>query len=215
MAYYNRLVKNGVLATASTKYHECSIRQKTDVVQSLVKKRLYFSLHAALRSKKFETVKDPQQGMTLAAALDTTLPSKRAGIASVHRRPKPAITINTGMVSVGAKRPQPTPVFPPTFSWNDILCVQHLIERCLRQYLSKNDILIILKEQANVDPAFADVVWQKLEEQNTRFFRAYSLQLQLKEQILAFNYLVGQQKEMTANSRKRVLHNNLNRLSAN
>ncbi|GMF40805.1 unnamed protein product [Phytophthora fragariaefolia] len=54
----------------------------------------------------------------------------------------------------------------------------------------QNDILITLKEQANVDPAFANVVWQKLEEQNPTFFRAYSLQLQLKEQIIAFNYLV-------------------------
>ncbi|KAJ8564319.1 hypothetical protein ON010_g7025 [Phytophthora cinnamomi] len=142
---------------------------------------------------------------------------RRAGVASVPRKPKPAITINTGSGStgVGAKRPPPTPVSPPTFSWNDILRVQNLIERCLQQYLSKvrmdgrfcvrkglrsfllalvvqNDILITLKEQANVDPAFANVVWQKLEEQNPTFFRAYSLQLQLKEQIIAFNYLISQ-----------------------
>lgn len=41
-----------------------------------------------------------------------------------------------------------------------------------------------------MDPEFTSVVWQKLEEQNPSFFRAYNLQLQLKEQILAFNYLV-------------------------
>ncbi|KAL4169359.1 hypothetical protein KRP22_010279 [Phytophthora ramorum] len=139
---------------------------------------------------------------------------RRAGVASGSRKPKPAITINTGFGStgVGAKRPPPTPVSPPTFSWNDILRVQNLIERCLQQYLSKNDILIMLKEQANVDPAFANVVWQKLEEQNPTFFRAYGLQLQLKEQIIAFNYLVGQQKEMAAKGGKRLLHySNINR----
>ncbi|KAG7396652.1 hypothetical protein PHYBOEH_001936 [Phytophthora boehmeriae] len=106
------------------------------------------------------------------------------------RKSKPAITINTGLTGVGSKRPPPTPVLPPTFSWNDILRVQNLIERCLQQYLTKNEILVTLREQANVDPAFANVVWQKLEEQNPTFFRAYSIQLQLKEQIIAFNYLV-------------------------
>lgn len=47
-----------------------------------------------------------------------------------------------------------------------------------------------LQAQAQVDPDFTSVVWQKLEEQNPSFFRAYSVQLQLKDQILAFNYLV-------------------------
>ncbi|KAG1697623.1 hypothetical protein DVH05_016061 [Phytophthora capsici] len=75
---------------------------------------------------------------------------------------------------------------------------------------------MMLKEQANVDPAFTNVVWQKLEEQNPMFFRAYSLQLQLKEQIIAFNYLVGQQKEMAAKGGKRLLHySNMNRSTPN
>lgn len=52
------------------------------------------------------------------------------------------------------------------------------------------EILQTLQEQAQVDPEFTSVVWQKLEEQNPSFFRAYNVQLQLKEQILAFNYLV-------------------------
>ncbi|KAF1326357.1 Enkurin, partial [Globisporangium splendens] len=87
----------------------------------------------------------------------------------------------------GTKRPSPA----QPFSWNDILRVQNMIERCLQQYLSKHDILITLKEQVQVDPEFTSVVWQKLEEQNPSFFRAYNLQLILKEQILAFNYLHG------------------------
>uniref|UniRef100_K3WRW7 Uncharacterized protein n=1 Tax=Globisporangium ultimum (strain ATCC 200006 / CBS 805.95 / DAOM BR144) TaxID=431595 RepID=K3WRW7_GLOUD len=86
----------------------------------------------------------------------------------------------------GTKRPSPA----QPFSWNDILRVQNMIERCLQQYLSKHDILITLKEQAQIDLEFTNVVWQKLEEQNPSFFRAYNLQLILKEQILAFNYLL-------------------------
>ncbi|RLN72343.1 hypothetical protein BBJ28_00009817 [Nothophytophthora sp. Chile5] len=136
--------------------------------------------------------------------------ARTAGKARRERAPrktaKPAITINTGASGVGNKRPPPTPVSPPSFSWNDILRVQNLIERCLQQYLSKSEILVALKGQANVDPGFANVVWQKLEEQNPSFFRAYNLQLQLKEQIIAFNYLVGQQKEMAAKGDKRHLH---------
>jgi hypothetical protein len=60
-----------------------------------------------------------------------------------------------------------------------------------------------LQSQASVDPSFADVVWQKLEEQNPSFFRAYHIQLRLKEQIVAFNYLVTQQKEMSVKRVKR------------
>ncbi|KAG7385689.1 hypothetical protein PHYPSEUDO_001143 [Phytophthora pseudosyringae] len=173
------------------------------------------SLTAPSSEKNDTSQPVPQQSAPEVAA---SAPTRRAGVASVPRKPKPAITINTGSGSagVGAKRPPPTPASPPTFSWNDILRVQNLIERCLQQYLSKNDILITLKEQANVDPAFANVVWQKLEEQNPTFFRAYSLQLQLKEQIIAFNYLVGQQKEMAAKGGKRLLHySNSNRSSTN
>ncbi|EGZ05777.1 hypothetical protein PHYSODRAFT_532945 [Phytophthora sojae] len=127
------------------------------------------SAPASSNTDKSET-KAAENTQQIASAPDpTTQQPRRAGVASVPRKPKPAITINTGSGStgVGAKRPPPTPVSPPTFSWNDIL-----------------------REQANVDPAFANVVWQKLEEQNPTFFRAYSLQLQLKEQIIAFNYLV-------------------------
>ncbi|KAI9907793.1 hypothetical protein PsorP6_003757 [Peronosclerospora sorghi] len=89
-----------------------------------------------------------------------------------------------------------------------------MIEKCLQQYLSKSDILMVLKGQANVDPAFTNVVWQKLVEQNPNFFRAYSLQLQLKEQIIAFNYLVLQQKEMMTYGGNRIWnYSNKNRTS--
>ncbi|KAK1947734.1 hypothetical protein P3T76_000024 [Phytophthora citrophthora] len=211
---------------------------------------------AASNSEKTETKTRTMETIQSNSAGSGPPQSRRAGVASMPRKSKPAITINTGSGStgVGAKRPPPTPVSPPTFSWNDILRVQNLIERCLQQYLSKvqksifqfiiwllnehllqNDILVTLKEQANVDPAFTNVVWQKLEEQNPMFFRAYSLQLQLKEQIIAFNYLVrilsrnltsiftvlfsclqvSQQKEMAAKGGKRLLHySNINRSTA-
>lgn len=68
---------------------------------------------------------------------------------------------------------------------------------------AQREILEALQAQASIDPAFADVVWQKLEEQNPSFFRAYHIQLRLKEQIIAFNYLVAQQKEMSAKRVKR------------
>ncbi len=37
------------------------------------------------------------------------------------------------------------------------------------------------------------MVWQKLEEQNPQFFQLYYVSIKLKDQIVAFNYLVGQQ----------------------
>ncbi|DAZ97467.1 TPA: hypothetical protein N0F65_009950 [Lagenidium giganteum] len=70
-----------------------------------------------------------------------------------------------------------------------------MIERCLQQYLTKNEILMTLKAQAKVDPEFTSVVWQKLEEQNPSFFKAYNIQLQLKDQINTFNYLQQQQQQ--------------------
>lgn len=93
------------------------------------------------------------------------------------------------------------------FSWNEILLVQNLIERCLQQHLSKvihilpsinaqqtlfsqDEIIYTLQAQAKVDPQFTHIVWQKLEEQNESFFRAYTIQSELREQIAAFNYLV-------------------------
>jgi len=39
-------------------------------------------------------------------------------------------------------------------------------------------------------------VWQKLEQQNPEFFKAYNIRLRIKEQITAFNYLVSQQVQL-------------------
>ncbi|KAE9595805.1 putative angiotensin-converting enzyme 2 [Lupinus albus] len=40
---------------------------------------------------------------------------------------------------------------------------------------------------------FVDLVWQKLEEENDDFFRAYYIRLKLKKQILLFNHLLEHQ----------------------
>ena len=50
--------------------------------------------------------------------------------------------------------------------------------------------------QANVDPAFTCLVWQKLLDQNPNFFYGYALRLRLKDQIVAFNYLIDQHSKM-------------------
>ena len=50
--------------------------------------------------------------------------------------------------------------------------------------------------QANVDPAFTCLVWQKLLDQNPNFFYGYALRLRLKDQIIAFNYLIDQHSKM-------------------
>ncbi|KAG6974175.1 hypothetical protein JG687_00000508 [Phytophthora cactorum] len=88
--------------------------------------------HSASNSEKTETkapeTSQAEEAPAVSTASEPNQP-RRAGVASVPRKAKPAITINTGSGSTG------------------------------------------------------------LEEQNPRFFRAYSLQLQLKEQIIAFNYL--------------------------
>lgn len=40
---------------------------------------------------------------------------------------------------------------------------------------------------------FFGSVWQKLEEENAEFFRAYYIRLKLKKQILLFNHLLEHQ----------------------
>ena len=58
------------------------------------------------------------------------------------------------------------------------------------------------KIQANVDPAFTCLVWQKLLDQNPNFFYGYALCLRLKDQIIAFNYLVDQHQKMLVAQRE-------------
>ncbi|XP_057439655.1 uncharacterized protein LOC130731387 [Lotus japonicus] len=78
-------------------------------------------------------------------------------------------------------------------SRQDIELVQNLIERCLQLYMNKDEVVKTLLTRAKIDPAFTTLVWQKLEEENADFFRAYYIRLKLKKQILLFNHLLEHQ----------------------
>eukprot|EP00891_Asterochloris_glomerata_P004839 jgi/Astpho2/4839/gw1.00068.34.1_t len=60
-------------------------------------------------------------------------------------------------------------------------------------YMSQQEVVDALQERAKIEPAFTQLVWQKLEEQNPDFFKAYITRLKLKDQINLFNHLLEQQ----------------------
>ncbi|GAV64416.1 A_thal_3526 domain-containing protein [Cephalotus follicularis] len=78
-------------------------------------------------------------------------------------------------------------------SRQDIELVQNLIERCLQLYMNRDEVVKTLLTRARIDPGFTTLVWQKLEEENADFFRAYYIRLKLKRQILLFNHLLEHQ----------------------
>ena len=57
-------------------------------------------------------------------------------------------------------------------------------------------VILQLNQQFKVEPCFTQLVWQKLEEQNHEFFRAYYTRLKLKDQIVLFNHLLDEQIKM-------------------
>ncbi|XP_023513907.1 uncharacterized protein LOC111778363 [Cucurbita pepo subsp. pepo] len=75
----------------------------------------------------------------------------------------------------------------------DIEFVQNLIERCLQLYMNRDQVVKTLLTRARIDPGFTTLVWQKLEEENADFFRAYYIRLKLRKQILLFNHLLEHQ----------------------
>ncbi|KAK6934040.1 Conserved hypothetical protein CHP01589, plant [Dillenia turbinata] len=74
--------------------------------------------------------------------------------------------------------------------------VQNLIERCLQLYMSQKEVVDTLLVQAKIEPGFTELVWQKLEEENEEFFKAYHLRLMVKNQIMVFNKLLEKQVEL-------------------
>ncbi|MCD7446308.1 hypothetical protein HAX54_000118 [Datura stramonium] len=78
-------------------------------------------------------------------------------------------------------------------SRQDIQLVQNLIERCLQLYMNQQEVVRTLLHQAKIEPGFTELVWQKLEEENQEFFRAYHLRLMVKDQIERFNDLLERQ----------------------
>ncbi|GAA0175004.1 hypothetical protein LIER_28268 [Lithospermum erythrorhizon] len=81
-------------------------------------------------------------------------------------------------------------------SRQDIQLVQNLIERCLQLYMSQREVVNTLLQQAKIEPGFTELVWQKLEEENQEFFRAYYFRLVVKDQIMRFNQLLERQVEL-------------------
>ncbi|KAJ4975956.1 hypothetical protein NE237_001062 [Protea cynaroides] len=82
-------------------------------------------------------------------------------------------------------------------SRQDIQLVQNLIERCLQLYMNQKEVVETLLHQAKIEPDFTELVWQKLEEENKEFFKAYHVRLVVKQQIVAFNKLLEKQAELT------------------
>ncbi|KAK1406962.1 hypothetical protein QVD17_38572 [Tagetes erecta] len=82
-------------------------------------------------------------------------------------------------------------------SREDIELVQNLIERCLQLYMNRDEVVKTLLNRARIDPGFTTLVWQKLEEENADFFRAYYIRLKLKKQIILFNHLLEHQYHLT------------------
>ncbi|EEC72441.1 hypothetical protein OsI_05770 [Oryza sativa Indica Group] len=78
-------------------------------------------------------------------------------------------------------------------SRQDIQLVQNLIERCLQLYMNQKEVVETLSFQAKIEPSFTELVWQKLEEENREFFKAYYVRLMLKNQIMVFNKLLEDQ----------------------
>eukprot|EP00873_Tetraselmis_striata_P004588 jgi/Tetstr1/424852/TSEL_015355.t1 len=105
---------------------------------------------------------------------------------------QPAVPSSTlDVLALGATGPDGRPI-----SCEDIQKVQNLIEKCLQMYMSQAEVVNTLKTEAGTQPRFTTLVWQKLEEQNPEFFRAYYTRLKLKDQILLFNHLLEQQVQM-------------------
>ncbi|CAN4121241.1 unnamed protein product [Withania somnifera] len=59
--------------------------------------------------------------------------------------------------------------------------------------MNKDEVVKTLLNRARIDPGFTTLVWQKLEEENADFFRAYYIRLKLKKQIILFNHLLEHQ----------------------
>ncbi|MCD7472337.1 hypothetical protein HAX54_013484 [Datura stramonium] len=77
----------------------------------------------------------------------------------------------------------------------DIQLVQNLIERCLQLYMNRKEVVSTLLQQAKIEPDFTELVWQKLEEENKEFFRAYYVRLIIRDQIKRFNDFLKRQVE--------------------
>ncbi|CAA7391694.1 unnamed protein product [Spirodela intermedia] len=74
--------------------------------------------------------------------------------------------------------------------------VKDLIEYCLQLYMNQKEVIQTLELNAHIEPGFTELVWQKLEEENTEFFKAYNFRLKVKNQITMFNQLLQKQVDL-------------------
>ncbi|MFQ6622584.1 hypothetical protein Gotur_001734 [Gossypium turneri] len=61
-----------------------------------------------------------------------------------------------------------------------IRMVQHLIERCLLLYMSRQQCVKALAKYASIRPCITITVWRELEKENKDFFEAYFQALSLE-----------------------------------
>jgi uncharacterized protein (TIGR01589 family) len=97
--------------------------------------------------------------------------------------------VDSGSVSISSNKNR-------SITREDIEVVQNLIERCMRLYMNRSEVVNTLSSRARIEPGFTTLVWQKLEEENADFFRAYNIRLKLKQQILLFNDLLEKQCQL-------------------
>ncbi|KAL3616367.1 hypothetical protein CASFOL_039757 [Castilleja foliolosa] len=78
----------------------------------------------------------------------------------------------------------------------DLQLVQNRIEQCLQHYMNKKEVMNTLIVRDNIEPCITELVWQRLEEENHEFFKAYYLKVLVKDQIMEFNRLLSEQVEL-------------------
>jgi uncharacterized protein (TIGR01589 family) len=123
------------------------------------------------------------------AGLTTTTRSDGCKSASeVPEMPRKRSRKRTGAVSAWRTR-------GARVSEADVRRTQRLLERCLRLYMSKEEIVRDLQVRANVEAAFTHLVWDRMERANPEFFEAYGVAVKFKDQVIRYNALVNRYKE--------------------
>lgn len=139
----------------------------------------------------------PQDQAAPAVNGHTTFLQANGSVEDIHSLDIPPGSMNGNGTSAAAVVDPPNGMTSDRqVSHEDIQTVQNLVERCLQRYMTQAEVVDILKSEASVDPTFTTLIWQKLEEQNSDFFRCYYTRLKLKGQILMFNHLLEQQVQM-------------------
>lgn len=87
-----------------------------------------------------------------------------------------------------------------SYSKQQIREIQNAIEKGLTCYKSKMEIFSVLK---NLDQNVVNLVWQKLEQNNPRFFTAYLIRLAVIKQVKVFQQLVADQNKLKSSQQNK------------